>query len=449
MTDQIIDRRTVAIPGPASEIPGPPGLPGVNAVPADEAVATYVLAADSKTHAAVRFGGRDRMVVFGDSMTVSASPGSNWWQLVARRLGLDAKCYGVGGMGFSFGDRNFLAQLGAAAADSSVDRSRVRYVFVNGSSNDIYSSLTSVCDSVDSFASQAKAMYPNADLIGFAGLNGANPRWTDGEHSGSSSYRICDYQSLYDSVASHLIAAGFQVFTNSYLWLLYNFDLTQADGLHPNDQGHAVIANYVASGLANGVYSPLPSTMGASLRASNLFGVEALNRPDLLNWSQDYYLWRSLPSTSDYLVLFNGLAAKLSYNDVVKWGADIRKNADGNITEAYSLDIPIARKIFPLPVLNTHISMEQTRSVEINVNNVSSYNPKIYLKRNDNRLSTPSDARYYLWARFDAVIVKNNSGNGMYNYNLLNSLDSRDASKTVTVSANGILRQPIMGIYNA
>jgi hypothetical protein len=38
----------------------------------------------------------------------------------------------------------------------------------------------------------------------------------------------------------------------------------------------------------------------------------------------------------------------------------------------------------------------------------------------------------------------------MYNYyNLLNSLDSSDASKTVTVSANGILRQPIMGIYNA
>jgi hypothetical protein len=115
----------------------------------------------------------------------------------------------------------------------------------------------------------------------------------------------------------------------------------------------------------------------------------------------------------------------------------------------YSLDIPIARKIFPLPILNTHINMEQTRSVEINVNNVSSYNPKIYLKKNDNRLATPSDARYYLWASFDAVIVKNNSGNGMYNYNLLNSLDSSDASKTVTVSANGILRQPIMGIYNA
>lgn len=42
MTDQIIDKRTVAIMGPASTVSGPQGLPGVNAVPADEAVAAYI-----------------------------------------------------------------------------------------------------------------------------------------------------------------------------------------------------------------------------------------------------------------------------------------------------------------------------------------------------------------------------------------------------------------------
>jgi hypothetical protein len=42
MADQIIDKRTVAIPGPVSTVPGPQGLPGVNAVPADEAVAAYM-----------------------------------------------------------------------------------------------------------------------------------------------------------------------------------------------------------------------------------------------------------------------------------------------------------------------------------------------------------------------------------------------------------------------
>lgn len=55
MADQIIDKRSVAIPGPIGQ-PGPrgeQGLPGVNAVPADQAVASYALAQGSALHKAL------------------------------------------------------------------------------------------------------------------------------------------------------------------------------------------------------------------------------------------------------------------------------------------------------------------------------------------------------------------------------------------------------------
>lgn len=53
--DQIIDKRTVAIPGPIGkpDPQGNQGIPGVTAVPADEAVAAYISTADTKTASAL------------------------------------------------------------------------------------------------------------------------------------------------------------------------------------------------------------------------------------------------------------------------------------------------------------------------------------------------------------------------------------------------------------
>ncbi len=55
MSEQIVDLVESVMPGPRGKQgpEGPRGLPGVNAVPADEAVASYLSAVDSKSHAAV------------------------------------------------------------------------------------------------------------------------------------------------------------------------------------------------------------------------------------------------------------------------------------------------------------------------------------------------------------------------------------------------------------
>lgn len=55
MSEQIVDLIESVMPGPRGlrGPEGPRGLPGVNAVPADEAVASYLSAVDSKSHAAV------------------------------------------------------------------------------------------------------------------------------------------------------------------------------------------------------------------------------------------------------------------------------------------------------------------------------------------------------------------------------------------------------------
>lgn len=77
--DQIIDkRRIMAIPGPASTVPGPQGLPGVNAVPADQAVAAYLTGPESASHelfatkldasvAEATYGRRTNLVYFASS----------------------------------------------------------------------------------------------------------------------------------------------------------------------------------------------------------------------------------------------------------------------------------------------------------------------------------------------------------------------------------------------
>lgn len=55
MSEQIVDLVESVMPGPRGKQgpEGPRGLPGVNAVPADEAVASYLSAVDSRSHAAV------------------------------------------------------------------------------------------------------------------------------------------------------------------------------------------------------------------------------------------------------------------------------------------------------------------------------------------------------------------------------------------------------------
>lgn len=62
------------LPGDQGE-PGPPGLPGVNAVPADEAVAAFVAATDTGTHAALKatFGDDATATLVGDSTSATGA----------------------------------------------------------------------------------------------------------------------------------------------------------------------------------------------------------------------------------------------------------------------------------------------------------------------------------------------------------------------------------------
>jgi hypothetical protein len=68
MVDQIIDKRTVFLPGPQGKLGpvGPQGLPGVNAVDNDTAVAAYIGSDQSRTSAVLRAtGGYANAMMFG------------------------------------------------------------------------------------------------------------------------------------------------------------------------------------------------------------------------------------------------------------------------------------------------------------------------------------------------------------------------------------------------
>lgn len=442
MSEQIVDLiEALPQPGPRGlqGERGPQGLPGVNAVPADEAVAAYIQDAASKTHAALHPA--RHMVVFGDSMTVSASATSrNWWAIVARELGLTAHNYGVGGTGWlnMQSSGGYPGQLDRAKADTGYDHDAVSLVFVNGSTNDWHTG--DYGSRIDSWCRTVKSMYPNAAFIGFSGLCAANVR-----HRGNPA-RMPNYAPMFNECAKHLQLNGFHVFTNSHLWLLYNFDLSQDDTLHPNDRGHEAIAQLVLGGLRDGVWSPAPALMGAVERASELVGDDAgqlaLPYKDSPAPEKDYLNWSVDPASGMVNVLFNFVKVKLEVDEIKRFSFTAIHDDQGGITEVYGLDLPLFVKPYPMQRDNTHERVETWIIHEWYVNNVLQPTPlKVFSRSSDDRLDNPSDAKYYLWAQFQNISFMNTNGNFSVYHPIA-------IGGPMRVAVCGRISMPICGYFN-
>jgi lysophospholipase L1-like esterase len=421
MTDQIIDKRTVAIPGPASTVPGPPGLPGVNAVPADQAVAAYVSDRSSATFKALRWRGCDTMVTFGDSMTVTGSTQAACWEfLVGAALGLRVRNYGVGGMGFLNGGTTYGVQLDNALADSGVDRSKVRYVIVNGSTNDIGRNTDDLYAAASDWAARVKAAYPNADYIALSTLCGANVRWIDRANDD----RLADLMPQIRAVSQALSMSGFQVIGNAHLWLLYNTQYSQSDGLHPNDQGHQVIARNVVQALS-GITPTTPWHSGGNKTNYNTMSFSSASTPLPLDgtMSTGFYNYTILPSSAQYFISIQ-LFLTLKRSDVLRWATHTTKNSNGDITGVQGIELPVARKLLPMRVNDQHPEICSWPAPETRINNTYGAIVQNFRSKNtDRRLSSPNDARNLLWLNLDTIPYLDSSGSNRI-YNMLDAGDN-------------------------
>ena len=296
MTEQIVDIVEGVMPGPRGWVGprGAQGLPGVNAVPADEAVAGYILADESATADALtamvgtrRYADGTDLVVFGDSISYGHQDGvtTRWSTQVARHYGLTEHNYAVSGAAFGFtreGIPPITKQLDTARADTSCPRDRVGIVLIGGGIND-RTNLGKRQESLIGLRTviqTCRGLYPHARIV----YNCCQ---------GGLKYRAAANASYLDQYEQMLRLGSREGAVSVPAWrLLWPYDASEvllADGIHPNQRGHDLMAQAVIGTLDGGMYrtgkpparfSGIVSDTTGKLVAQ--FGADYLH-PDLLN----------------------------------------------------------------------------------------------------------------------------------------------------------------------
>jgi lysophospholipase L1-like esterase len=175
------------------------------------------------------------LVVYGDSYSAGGRQGgkgeAGWPAIVADRLHADLRLHAAGGAGYVNGskaaDETFLDQVrGAAEPDADV-------VVVFGSRNDKFLPVADVKSQAVAVYEAIRAQSPEAQLVVIG------PAWDDDAPPE-------DLLRTRDAVASAAVAAG-ALFVDPLAsgWLLGRPQLIGADGVHPDDGGHAYLAGLI------------------------------------------------------------------------------------------------------------------------------------------------------------------------------------------------------------
>lgn len=251
MVDQIADLLESITPGARGpEGPeGPRGLPGVNAVENDEAVAAYIGASDSHTRAALdEWSGANRTtaVFLGDSITagLGVAETERWPRLLCDKMGWREANYAVSGDTV----QEFAAQASKALAGE--DAARVGHVFVCGGVNN--QPADDPAESLAETISRLHAAWPHAPIIMGVGPMGYNLSLGAGS---SQTWR--NRRALYARLRRAALDTGLCAVVDMSEWYLRDQSLLQGDHMHPNKDGHRLIAGMMRSTL-QGSTPPAP-----------------------------------------------------------------------------------------------------------------------------------------------------------------------------------------------
>lgn len=458
--DQIIDKRTIAVPGPIGQVTPQvqtlhdetktwrdqtEAFAGSTVALQDQAVSALLLDPSSASRDAMDYAGRKTMVVFGDSMTTAPDvDGQRWHEVLAGMLGLNDKNYGHGGSGF-INVSNGVAysdEVEWAAQDTSVDRTKVRYVFINGSTNDWYaiSDYAAYAAQVDSILSRIRTLYPNALLVGMSGLCFGSVRYST--NGVSSDVRFQDMTRMFRTAGQRMRANGYATL-DSHLWFAYRFDLTMGDDLHPNADGCRLLANILRAFLTTGVtppYGPINSPVAAQERYPS--GISAATLDQYLPVSTNYYNYTINPARNTAELAIN-TTASLDYAHTIQFGIN-RKNDN---TQLYGIDIPLLVKMWPLRVTDS-ITMRTTPCTAW-FGGVAAAASLDYGRVSDGRLATPGDAKRFIWLRVESCPNPNyyQSPTQPVIYNLMDNVDPSNAKMTNKVKVQTTLSVPLETEY--
>jgi lysophospholipase L1-like esterase len=270
--DQIIDKRTVAIPGPIGTVtPEVQALHDETAAARDTAKtyrdeartfagqshdqldqATTSLLDDPASNTAVALR-RDatELVGIGDSWMqgTGADTGKSFMEIVSKHLGVNLHRYSIGGTGFNnqgtAGNGRYDNQAVTASNDTSYDHAKVRRVIVEGGTND-WGDKATAATVTQTVIDTMSASFPNARLL-FVLCTG------QGGKEGGASLRPAVNRGAFDTIERIAKANDADVLRGDY-WInsLSPNGFNLGDGLHPGHAGHEFIAGQIISFLESG-----------------------------------------------------------------------------------------------------------------------------------------------------------------------------------------------------
>ena len=232
----------------------------------------------------------------GDSYVQANSLGDSkskrFSTLVSEYFNLVEKNYAAGGTGYTHGNgdsNNFIQQVQTAANDPSIDKNKVRFLFVAGGRNDALNNNNAWSisgNTVGSWFTQIKSIvtanWPNCRVIYVPMLYDCTcPSLSQIELYGLMVYNFqfidgCDY------------------IPNAFMWLNGRYNMILAsDHIHPTVNGHRLIANNIIRWM-RGFNVPGASPVKIVLTGSN---VHTGGRHEI-NVDADGYIWLTLATST-------------------------------------------------------------------------------------------------------------------------------------------------------
>ncbi len=246
----------------------------------------------------------DYAIWIGDSYVGAASlpaadRSNRFSTRVSTWLNLTEKNYAVGGTGFMYGDPTFEHQLDNAILDfttNSLDKTKVKYVFIAGGRNDVETTFTKndYMAAIRAVATKANSNFPNAEIIFIPYLWDAS----------MMNFAFLEYIDWFKE-AQCSWGNRITIIDNAYTWLTGRFELIlyqSGANVHPSIVGHYRIARHIYSALmgnnwidtsfVNHAYNDEPTRWNANVGGGSKFVIvkrnNEINCTIALNMATDF-----------------------------------------------------------------------------------------------------------------------------------------------------------------
>jgi lysophospholipase L1-like esterase len=266
MVDQIIDKKTVAIPGPIGK-PGPQGPMNPDTVPTDQAIADWLGTSTTLTFQALtkfhrtnsKYRGA-KIVFIGDSISQgfgASDQSKRFTTLVAKALGAVEINVAFHGAGWNFrspseGGTSIPEQIDTVVNQYQDDNS-IGAIVVCGGINDANSDPDTIRANVSTGLAKLQTAFPWAKIV-----VGNTP--TAGiVNNAAGTPNIVGVAGMSNVIAAVNMGARDCALTTLPMWRYLMFTTNPSifgDHLHPGDDGHAIYASIISTVLQDGFYPP-------------------------------------------------------------------------------------------------------------------------------------------------------------------------------------------------